>query len=570
MYTRAWATSERQYGVTVDRDVRVRMPDGTTLDGDVWRPAASGRFPVLLGAHPYNKDLQSPPMTPVGFTPLRGYMESGDPTFYARRGYAHAVFNLRGTGASEGFFQFGGPLEVEDTRHLIEHLAERPWSDGNVGMFGVSYFAMHAKAVAANAPAPLKAIFAPFSVNDWYRYVWYKGGVLLHGFLAHWARGSLHRLRYRSFTKEAMGDEAYREALADLGRDAELAMIPALREALAAPDVPANALVIDVLLHPFRDAFWEERTGGPGAIPAYLGACWGNYGLHLPGAFTAWREWRGPKKLVVGPPVYLDRPLYQYQDESLRWFDHWLKGIDTGVMDDPPVRVFIPPTGEWKAMDDWPPPEARWTTFFLHADGVLSEHELWPDEGLDSFNESAFEHGALVYRTPPFVEHTEVLGPSVAVLHVSVSDTDALLFLTLLAVDRDGTETELTRGWLRASQRALDEKASLPWEPVQVHTRREPLTPGEVYELRIPIVATARLFRAGERLALRIKGADDESPTNALEAIARNHLRRPRPLRITVHHDEQRASRIELPITTGNLLGTFFSGGDISKFGLAG
>ena len=84
-------------------------------------------------------------------------------------------------------------------------------------------------------------------------------------------------------------------------------------------------------------------------IPAYLGACWGNYGLHLPGAFTAWRDWKGPKKMVIGPGVYLDRPVYQYQDESLRWFDHWLKDIDNGVMDEPPIRCFIPSTGEWKS-----------------------------------------------------------------------------------------------------------------------------------------------------------------------------------------------------------------------------
>mgnify|MGYP003693847587 CR=1 FL=1 len=123
--------------------------------------------------------------------------------------------------------------------------------------------------------------------------------------------------------------------------------------------------------------------------------------------------------MVIGPGVYLDRPVYQYQDESLRWFDYWLKGIDTGIMDEPPIRCFIAPTGEWKNLSDWPPPEARWTTFYLHKDGMLSEHELWPAEGSDSFDESTFEHGALTYSTPLLVENTEVLGPSVATLYVS-------------------------------------------------------------------------------------------------------------------------------------------------------
>jgi predicted acyl esterase len=95
------------------------------------------------------------------------------------------------------------------------------------------------------------------------------------------------------------------------------------------------------------------------------------------------------------------------------------------------------------------------------------------------------------------------------------------------------------------------------------------LEPGKIYELRISIVPTARLFQAGERIAIRIKGADDEAALNSLQALARNHLRRTRPARITIHHDESHPSHLDLPITRGNIIGTFFSGGDISKFGLS-
>jgi uncharacterized protein len=156
----------------------------------------------------------------------------------------------------------------------------------------------------------------------------------------------------------------------------------------------------------------------------------------------------------------------------------------------------------------------------------------------------------------------------VLTLYLSTTDSDALLFLTLLVIDRDGQEQELTRGWLRASQRRLRED-SKPWEPIQVHEDREPLEPGKIYELRIPIVPTARVFQAGERIALRIKGADDEPALNSLQALARNHLRRPRSARITIHHDESHPTHLDLPITRGNLIGTFFSGGDISAFGLS-
>jgi hypothetical protein len=547
----------------------MRLPDGTLLDGDIYRPAASGQFPVILGAHPYNKDLLSQPMRPVGFTPMRGYMESGDSTFYARRGYVHAVFNVRGTGNSEGSYQLLGRLEVQDVCYLIEWLAARPWSTGNIGMFGVSYFAKLAKAVAAAGPQPLKCIFAPFAGTDEYRHRCYHGGILAHGFLAHW-RNSLHRPRYRSLYKESIGEEAYKQAIEEARRDEEIMAVPALREALESPESGTHALIVDIVLNRFVGPFWRERQArdAQAAVPAYLGGCWGNYGLHLPGAFTAWKEWRGPKKMVIGPGVYLDRPLYQYQDESLRWFDYWLKGIENGVMDEPPIRCFIPPTGEWKVLDDWPPPGARWTTFFLHAEGVLSEHELWPGEGADSFNESNFEHGAVIYATPPLVENTEVLGPIVLTLYLSTTDTDALLFATLVLIDREGKEHELTRGWLRASQRRLRDDSERG-EPVLVHEERRPLEAGRIYELTLPIVATARLFQAGERIALRLKGADDEPPLTSLQALARNHLRRPRPARITIHHDESHPSRLDLPITRGNIIGTFFSGGDVSSFALS-
>ncbi|HET7671554.1 MAG TPA: CocE/NonD family hydrolase [Burkholderiales bacterium] len=569
MYTRRWSTSPREHEVTVERDVKVRMPDGTMLDGDIYRPASSGRFPVLLGAHPYNKEMQSPPLRPVGFTPMRGWMESGDSTYFARRGYVHAVFNVRGSGASEGFYQLGGPLEVQDICHLVGWLAAQPWSSGAVGMFGVSYFARIAKLVAAEGPPALKAVFAPWSGTDDYRHRWYHGGILAAGFLAHW-RNSAHNPRYKSFYKAQHGEEKYRQAIAAVMKDAEITAIEPLRAALENPEAGTNAVIVDVLLHPFDGPFWRERSAHDdrAKIPAYLGGCWGIYGLHLPGAFTAWQEWRGPKKMLLGPPVYLDRPVYQLHEEALRWFDHWLKGRDTGIMDEPAVRCFIPGTGEWKALDDWPPHDARWTTFFLHGDGTLSEHEPWPGTDTVSFNESPSEHGEARFTTPPFVENTEVLGPAVARLQLSTDDTEALVFVTLLSVGVDGKETELTRGWLRASQRRLREGCP-PWAPVQAHEQREPLEPGEIYGLTIPIVPTARLFRAGERLVVRIKGADDEPPQTSLQAIARNHLRRVRPARITVHCDPSRPSWIELPITRGNLIGTFFSGGDLSQFKLS-
>ncbi len=163
------------------------------------------------------------------------------------------------------------------------------------------------------------------------------------------------------------------------------------------------------------------------------------------------------------------------------------------------------------------------------------------------------------------MEPTDVLGPSVLTLYLECTGTEALVFVTLLHVDRDGQQTELTRGWLRASQRAV-KPDSPAWAPYQLHTKRELLEPGEIYELQIPVVPTARHFAAGERLAVRIKGSDLEPPKTSLEGLAHEHLALPRPHRMIIHHSVDYPSHLDIPITRGNLMGTFFSGGDISVF----
>lgn len=565
MFSRRWQTSQRQYGIIVERDVQIPVRDGTILVGDIFRPDAPGRFPVILGAHPYNNELQTAPLTPIGYGNLRGFIEAGDPKFYVRRGYVHTIVNVRGTGKSQGHYQLMGPIEVQDIYDVIEWLASQPWSNGRVAMFGVSYFAWLQAQVAALNPPSLKCIFAPWGATDFYRDVFYHGGILNWGFVAHWSR-HWDNPRPTSWCRQRWGEERHREAIAEALRDPDVVAVSELREALENPERGRNPAVVDIILNYLDGEFWWERNVDYTncRVPAYLGACWGIYGLHLPGAFRSWKHWKGPKKLMIGPPLYLDRPVFQLQYESLRWFDYWLKDIDNGIMDEPPIRLFIPPTGEWKEAYEWPLPETRWTPFYLHAGGLLSERELQPNEGADSFEDSTFVHHGLTYLTPPLVENTEICGPIPVTLYASSSDREMLLFVTLILVDRDGREHELTRGWLRASQRRLREDSE-PWEPVLAHTQREPLEPGKIYELTFTIVPTARLVRAGERIGIRIKGADDEPAFNRLQALARRHLWRQSPLRITIYHDEEHPSAVYLPITRGNIIGTYLSGGQLPE-----
>src|SRR3990167_8758640 len=252
-------------------------------------------------------------------------------------------------GKSQGQFQMMGPLEVQDVCDVIQWLAAQPWSDGNVGMFGVSYFAWLQLQVGALNPPHLKAIFAPWGATDFYRDVFYHGGILAHGFLRHWTL-NWDNPRPMSWCREKMGDEQFRRAIEAALRDEDIVAVADLRQALENPDKGKNSALVDVILNALDGDYYQERNVNydDARTPAFLGACWGMYGLHLPGAFRTWKRWKGPKKMVISPPLYLDRPVYQYQYESLRWFDYWLKGIDTGVMDDPPVRLFMSPSAQWK------------------------------------------------------------------------------------------------------------------------------------------------------------------------------------------------------------------------------
>jgi hypothetical protein len=562
MFGKNWELSARRFDVVVEEDFEVPLADGNVLVGRMFRPVTDEPVPLLVGFHPYNNEFQFGPIKPVGFGLQRGWMEAGDPYFFARRGYAHGVFNVRGTGKSSGEFQFMGPTEADDAAEAIGWLAGQSWCTGNVGLFGVSYFSRLAIHVAMREPPALKAIFAPYGLTDIYRDLAYHGGILSYGFLVGW-REKLDALRYSSLVRDRVGEEAYRAGVAALLQDDDVCAVPPLKAALENPGSRHNAFLVDILLNAQDSEFFAQRRVDYRAtsVPAFFGACWGIYGLQLTSAFRNWEKWRGPKKLMIGPALYLDRPLYQLQYQSLRWFDHWLLGNDTGFMDEDPVELFMPGRGTWQTATEWPLPETKWTPFYLHDEALLSEHELWDHETSTSFADSPFHRGNATFLSPKLMEKTDLLGPAVFEGHISTSDTEALLFVSMFVLRTDGTEEELSRGWLRASQRALDEEGSEPWLPRHLHASREPLTPGEVYAVKVALAPMAREVQIGERIGLRVKLADDEKPMDPLRATSFGHIHRQTAARLTVHHSPDRASCVLLPITAGNRIGTYLSDG---------
>ncbi len=564
MFSTKWETSKRRYDVIVEQNVAIPVCAGFALDADVFRPDCPHRVPAILCAFPFDKAGQTVSRMPVAICPELVSFEGGDYHFYVRRGYAQVFVNVRGTGGSGGLFDHLGDGTIADLFDAIEWLAKQPWCDGQVATFGTSYFAMTAKRVAELKPPSLKTVFAPFGVTDQYRDAIFHGGIFSYKFHQYWLK-SLSRLRVRKEWREKIGRAAFASRVAEALEDPEIRIHPELLHVLEHPDEGGNMLIAEYLLNPLNNDVHQERAvkfAPAPEIPGYFGGCWGMHMLHLPGDVRTFQHWRGPKKLTIGPPYYLDRPVYQYHDESLRWFDHWLKGIDTGLMDEAPIQLFIRNSGEWKQAHEWPLPETKWTEFYLHKGGLLSEHEFWPDEAASTFSDSPDHVGSLVFKTPRFVENTEICGPIVLTLYASTTDTECLWFVTVFEEDPEGKEQVLTRGWLRGSQRRIDPARSKPWQPYHPHDRREPLTPGQVYEFPIEIMPTGVLVKAGQRLGLRLKVTDrDERPTDFIDNHAYGHLYRVATADITVHHSDRYPSCLLLPITRGNRVGTFMSGG---------
>lgn len=569
MFALDWQLSPREHAVTIERNIKVEMSDGVRISVDLFRPASTGRFPAIVGVHAYDQAMQSAPSIPKAITLPNAQAEAGDPNFYVRRGYVHVIVNARGTGQSEGVYAHYSPREVDDVVEVIAWLAEQPWCTGDVGMFGASYFSVCAKQVAARNPPALKAVFGLYGYNDFYRDKFYHGGILAAGFLTSWA-GHLDGSRIKGWSRDALGEDEYQRRLAELRADHDLMAIPALAKAITAPEEGGHPLIIDVLINSHDGPYWAERNPRLEDIevPIMIGASWDMYMLHLPGEFRAWEKVPAPKKLIVGPPMYLDRPIYQYALESLRWFDHWLKGNDTGYLDEPAVNLYLMGSGgDWKQGHSWPLPETVWQPFYLHFKGLLSEHEHWPHEGGTSYEDNRYnERGGILFTSPAMVEETEVVGPLTATIYASSTQPELLLFLTLWDIAPNGDRRLLTRGWLRGSMRQCDESRSRPWLWHHDFTQPSELADGVPHRFDINLVPTANVFKQGHRIALGVSSSDTDRSDSFFARLGKGHVVQQRPSWVTIHHDAEHPSALFVPVVKGNRIGTFISkAGDLNN-----
>jgi predicted acyl esterase len=340
--------------------------------------------------------------------------------------------------------------------------------------------------------------------------------------------------------------------------------------------------IFDLLVDPFDKEETVRRAEADFAkvkVPAYTGSGWYGYTykMHLNGAQNWFRNIGAPKKLALLGPAHLERPFHALHQEILRWHDHWLKGIDTGVMAEPPVKYWVMGANEWRFGDDWPLPETQWTRLYLTSWGRLRPEPFVPasSDGVrapDAFVQMPLTQTAdvqkLRYMSEPLPHDTLVAGPMVLNLFASIDQDDTTWIVVVSDVGpdmsvrtaregerdvpKDLPERELTRGWLKASNRVLDADRSEPWKPWHKLTReaRRPVVPGEVNEYAIEIMACANLFKAGHRICVDICAMDVPTgiggATN-VEYIS-YHLCGSKTVLHKVYHDEQHPSHLLLPV----------------------
>ena len=582
--------TEPIYDSWVNTSQYVEMRDGVRLAVDVTFPAigdeaAQGPFPVVWTHSRYHRNpgqlLQF--FAPEGAeVPEINSMVDGDAALQllVRHGYVVAAVQVRGGGASFGTYQgLFSEAETDDAREMIEWFANQPWSDGNVGMYGGSYLGMTQYMAASEMHPALKAIFPNVAGLDMYDQL-YPGGVYRKDMIDHW--GGLTRNLDIDWAAPPVDEDT----------DGSL-LNAAIAEHEDNWDVAVEYAAGRFRDHDIPTLTWAEH-GVSGVlddmqeagVPAYHWNGW--YDIFVLDAVLLWANYEGPQKLGIGAWSHAGMPdsLLMVESAQLtaveqhRWFDYWLKGIDNGIMDEPPIHYAVmddPGDWNWTSADDWPPAEAEEITWYLAGgpsgsvesvnDGALSSDAPAVGDAMDRYNvdlttttgtttrwDNAVggaplmiypdltpnDARALTYTTPPLDADVNVTGHPVVTLWVSSSTNDADVIVLLEEVDVAGVSHYVSEGVLRASHRGL---AEAPWDNLGLPFQRsfaedvEPLPDGEPGELVMDLQPTATVFNAGHRIRVTIMGADADNIE--LPSVAPT---------IQVHRTAAHPSRIVLPV----------------------
>ena len=569
--------------IRVEFDVPAPMRDGAILRANIFRPAEAGTYPVILARTPYAKDFGS----------VSPFIDS---VRMARAGYIVVLQDTRGRFRSDG--------EWTPTRHegpdgydSVEWAARLPGSNGKVGMLGPSYVGFTQWAAALQKPPSLRAIVPSITWADPRDGVFWRGGAFELGLFANWWLGALGLdILVRRTATASMPEKV--AALVGLVREIDrlrpegYASLP-LRdfEPLRRLDLATEELA-DQLAHAHDPAFHAHATlvgrYADLTVPALNVGGW--YDIFTQGTLTNFQGMRAEggsdaarrSRLVMGPWSHVNYgnvvgdvdfgfasslAFMNLQTDlnglTQRWFDYWLKGLDNGVTDEPPVQLFIMGDNVWRTEQEWPLARTQYTPYYLHGEGRLSPQPPASDETPDTYvydpadptptvggallMPALYGPGArdqrpvearpdvLVYTSDTLTQDTEVTGPLVVKLWAASDAPDTDFVARLVDVHPDGFAQNLADGVVRARYRDGDTPALLE--------------PGRVYEYTIHLWATANVFKAGHRIRLDIASANfprwDRNPNTGAPFGQDSELR---PARQTVLHDAGHPTHVVLPI----------------------
>jgi len=513
--------------MVIEKDVQIPMRDGTVLYADIFRPEAGNeKFPAIMNISVYQKDkLWVPPADLEEKANPHMNWETVNPEWWCPRGYACVRVDSRGSGKSPGHSDPSSYQESLDFYDAIEWIAKLPWCSGSIGTLGISYHASSQWRVANQQPPSLKCIIPWEGRADQYRDQCYHGGIFSLGFVGNWwLTHTAHHLlgRPRSYN----------------------------------PDAFHNDMLWNLMRNDLDSEFWRQSSARWEniTVPVFTAGNWGGYSLHLRGNTEGYMNAASKhKKLRIHTGTHF-HPFHSEEGrlDQLRWMDYWLKGIDTGIMDEPPVKLEIRTGGSEKPYpfrfeNEWPLARTQWTRYYLRFDKKEQGHEETSIEGtltteapkaeaklsypasgqtragVASGSSLSTTHGGAArlgvsFQTEPMAADTEITGPIVMNLWVSSTSEDMDVFVTLRNFGPDGKEVfevgqhgqpvPLTKGWLRASHRKTDPKKSLPYRPYHAHNERWWLKPGEPVEMQIEVWPTCIVLKKGHRLRVDVQPRD--------------------------------------------------------------
>ncbi|MFH1031756.1 MAG: CocE/NonD family hydrolase [Chloroflexota bacterium] len=516
-------------GIKLDRDVMVTMRDGIKIVCDVYRPEKPGRYPTIFSTGAYLKDIQTYPPE------MSHSIETGNTFYMVQHGYVRVIGQSRGSGLSQGQYNWYDKVEQQDGYDMIEWIAKQPFCDGNVGMIGDSYYGRMQWLIAGLQPPHLKCIVPWDASMDDYRSRT-EGGVSYFRFACMWGADVMW-----------------------------MTMWPGPVDG----KLPPTNWFVQLAQNRDDGPFYWERSGITNADKIkcpVLSIVHGSGQLHSRSQLLGYPKVKAPKKMVilpfVGGPTHVvfkrSKPLVDY---ILRWLDKWLKGIETGIMDEPEIVMFDRATGECRYENEYPLARTKWVKFYLHTNpagtadkapwGLISTDppkKEQPDKYTEpeAYRTAVMGKPVIGYTSEPLKEDLRVMGPLAFTLHGSITTRDTVWFVKLGVITPDGQTSVLTQGQLKASYRQTDPKKSTPGSPYHTFQNPVPAEAGKIYEYQIPLSPVFYTFKKGTKIWIQIDSDDVNVLANLNGVYTAEML--PVPCTNTVYHDQEHPTHMLLPV----------------------